>query len=95
MNTNVYHSEKIVKSSITTGFSHLSTITPECDFSGKRHVATIPLLEPLVQWMNIWSIPLTLLHYMEDKRFDYGSYLPLAHGIKERVKEHIANKFTN
>ena len=33
------------------------------------------------------------LPYKEDKRFDYTSYLPWADGIKERVKEHIANKF--
>ncbi len=33
--------------------------------------------------------------YKEDKRFDYTSYLPWADGIRERVKEHIANKFAN
>ena len=35
------------------------------------------------------------LPYREDKRFDYGFYLPWADGIKERVKEHITNKFAN
>ena len=33
------------------------------------------------------------LPYKEDKSFDYTSYLPWADGIKDRVKEHIANKF--
>ena len=33
------------------------------------------------------------LLYKEDKRFDSKSYLPWADGIKERFKEHIANKF--
>lgn len=27
--------------------------------------------------------------------FNYGSYLPWADGIRERVKEHIVNKFSN
>ena len=35
------------------------------------------------------------LPYKEEKSFDYTSYLPWADGIKERVKEHIANKFAN
>ena len=35
------------------------------------------------------------LPYREDKRFDYVSYIPWADGIRKRVKEHIANKFTN
>lgn len=35
------------------------------------------------------------LPYKEDKSFDYTSYLPWDDGIKDRVKEHIANKFAN
>ena len=49
-----------------------------------------------------WSCPYEYLVYLfdslpykEDKSFDYTSYLPWAEGIRERVKEYIANKFAN